>query len=374
MPIKFDNNTQNKIGAPQTVEDSIRAYANWSGIHDLSFDTAFHIGEQYVGTAGDWQVYKLSYVLQPEVLLKYRLDIRGGAGHGAAFYDGDDYIAIGFEGDTGFLVVFEVKSGVEKLLQRIESEESSDGEVMISHREMRFNEDQRYLWQVLTIWMNGLMVYTYTRKITTPHSGALQIGLLGHGVGRTFYDIQVPQLTDFMEWSSIDPGETATGGLSRALEGRYVKYFIRYNGALRAWRPSGKPSVYTFALDDMQSKSLSFDKRGLYTHVRMLGAYQQSEYLDDLLVRKYGHRFIEVNNPYLMTPQACLREARREVARMESAATSYSLTASYVPRLELEDRITTPDGDWLISSREVQHEGPEIRQTITARKFVPGEV
>ncbi len=39
MGVQFDDTFVFENGRPQTVEDSIKVYANWAGIHQFKFDS-----------------------------------------------------------------------------------------------------------------------------------------------------------------------------------------------------------------------------------------------------------------------------------------------------------------------------------------------
>src|SRR5690606_21166196 len=136
MAIRIDNNTQNKVGHPQTVEDAIRAYSSWAGIHDCKFKRKLDVPVLNIAPSVGWTFTQLGTTYDPEVLVKYTLDIEANSGHGIAFTNGlsdNSYIWIAFEGDTSFLFVNEVVEGVSTRLMRIESEESADGDVMVSY-------------------------------------------------------------------------------------------------------------------------------------------------------------------------------------------------------------------------------------------------
>lgn len=155
--------------------------------------------------------------------------------------------------------------------------------------------------------------------------------------------IRIPELTQFGEYTTIDPGETPVGAIQRALEGRYLEPIIRFDNSISAFRVSNDPHIngnsHTISIAE-ETYNRSVDTRGIYTHVRQIGAYAQAEAHDVVESQNYGHRFIEVQNPFLITRRECLIEAQKQIKRFKSDAHQYSFDAPYVPTLEFNDFVT----------------------------------
>lgn len=228
------------------------------------------------------------------------------------------------------------------------------------------------VWHTYSMWINDIPVLHYTRPGTySYHVRQIGFGYWGQGEVK-FSNIRIPELSEFLDWSSIDPGEAAMGALSRAIEGRYVKYHIRPNGELRAWIPKPTPSVHTYALEDFYSDGFTIDRRAVKTHVRQHGAYVYADYIDHELVKVYGHQYAEINNPYLLTPDECLEQARLTVRRMQEQALSQNFETPYHPLIEIEDHVTTPDGERIVGSRNVAYEPGGATDSIQSRAYIYG--
>lgn len=245
-----------------------------------------------------------------------------------------------------------------------------EGHISISFRERRFREDKSDVWHCFSLWINGWHVMTHLESV----GGLLESPMMGFAAwtGSTviYNNLHIPQMTNFVDWISLDPGEAPLRALERAIEGQYVKYFIRYNGEVRAWIPRQTDSEHTYTATFDRSQSV--DLKDLKTHVRQLGAYEQAEYVRADLVRKYGHRFTELSNPFLITEQECLIQAELAIKRMEEEADIESFTAIYNPVLEIEDHITTPIGERIIDSKAVSFRLPEVKEKVTTRKYTHG--
>jgi len=244
--------------------------------------------------------------------------------------------------------------------------------VAISVRYVRFGDSNDSAYYFLRVWINEVLVVSmkldggapYVYGTTSPaltyfyRPWSFGFGYPPSGTSALIVrDFRISEMTDFLDWASLDPGEAPTGGLDRAIEGRNLRYFIRADGSLRAFRPKATASAKTFTAPEVEKCNQQFDARQLVSHVRMVGAYTQSEYLDDyhpyapfsaqaINIRTPnaqamgGHRFRVDNNPYLMTAIDCYKEAINSVQRSKQQAVTGMIQVSGAPLLEREDVIT----------------------------------
>jgi hypothetical protein len=374
---------------PQVVESSFRAYAAFSGIHDFNFDKLYELAEDDWSSddititfnedtleldasalSAEWHIALQDTDLPVEHLINYHKTAVRQAIVVGYQPNGNHWIA-GTDGD-GFPVILKFSNDTYTTVLSIPKETPEEADVMVAFREFKFGESVEEFWHTISIWMNDALIATYsevsaTGQITTD----VQFGFAAYGgddpVGYT--EVEIPEITEFAEWSSLDPAEYPISGLQRAIEGRYLKFFIRFNGTLRAWKPKATDIVKEFDDDQVEGYRDSFDKRALKTHVRMVGAYTEAEYVRPDLWPKYGHTFTEVNNPYLMTEQDCFREARREIQRMEQQAFKEDFQTPVTPLIEIEDRVSTPRGERIVDSISLDFTPAEIEQTISARLY-----
>lgn len=379
----------NDQNLPQTVESSFRAYANFAGIHQFKFDTLYVLGSSGWSTenvdldfnvnssriiidataaSAGWKQVQQSTLLPSSVLVKYhKTQHRQGVfitkSDGSAYLIGTD--------SSGHPVVQKATDQVTFVtVLSIPKTTPIEADVELAYRQIRFSDSESDLWHTFSLYMNGALVCTYVEKLSDVPAAQVQIGMAAYGGdGVTYTDISVPQITEFAETSTLDPSEFAMGGLQRAIEGRYLKFFIRFDGSLRAWKPRAVESVHTFSKGEVLTLDEPYDNRNLYTHVRQVGAYTQAEFVRSDLIRQHGHRFVEQNNPYLMTEADCFEQARLSILRMESEALTQEFTCPITPLVEPEDRITTPDGDWIMEERQIRLLGLKIEQQITARSY-----
>jgi len=370
MPVQFDDSIVYDSGTAQTVEESFRIYAAWAQLHDFSFEKIIDVNSSNVATGSDWSEQNIIETVVPfDVTVHYTVD---GAGHGLVLRYDDatgDHLLFGLQAD-GKLVIYEVISSISTLILSIPTDGPLYGDVTVMFRQQRFSDDETDLWITFSMWIDDALIGTHAIYTGTVDNGDYYIGVTAQSTSRTFTNISVPQLTEFAEWSSVDPGESPLGGLERAIEGRYVKYFIRFDGSIRAWRSRTASSQRTFVDDDdVHTRTITYDKRQLYNHVRMLGGYAQAEFIRTDLIAKFGHKFVEINNPYLITESACRRESERQIFRMEEMYIAENIGTPFTPTIEIEDRITTPSGDRIITSRRWIFSEALIEQELQTRLY-----
>lgn len=226
-------------------------------------------------------------------------------------------------------------------------------------------------WHSFGIFMNDSPVLAYSHYATQlPAENYLGMALKADTTSEvTFFGWRVPELTEYPEWLAIDPGETVMGSMARVLEGRYLRFFLRGTGVLRAWVP--KPTTEVLSLTDAQifSRQTATNAGEFVTHLRMHGAYVMAEYVDWELVQKYGHRFAEDNNPYLMSAWECLEFAklRMRLMREESIQEQISTLARFL--LEPEDHIVVAGEHRIISARSLRGQIGSVLDTLVLRNY-----
>jgi hypothetical protein len=365
MPVTFDNTFVNDYGKPTDVETLFKVYGNWGGVHHFKFFNLVQMAS--IDTSGtDWSGIIALDAYVKDALLEYSVTARG---HGAIFrYVDGDGLLVGIDTSSNF-VVYNLVAGVKTLLCSRPVVVPVAGAVRIAYRMQRFSSDEADLWETVTMWLGDAQIGTFARYLGATVDVATQVALVAQ-TSLTFTNVRVPQLTAFSEWASIDPGEAPIGGLERSIEGRYVKYFMRHTGELKAWRGRPTDAVYEYSdTEEVYIGERNFDPRQLYTHVRMLGAFTQAEFVRGDIISEREHRFIEVNNPYIMSEDECYIEAEKEIVRQEETALIENIEAPFRPALEPEDHIITADGHRIISRREWDFTQTTITEALQLRKY-----
>lgn len=365
MPVTFQDHRLSDQQMPLTLEDTFRVYAAYAGIHDCQFDDAFtNASISYTGTvAATWTQSLQATALPSSHVVSYTKSVaRQG-------------VVVGVNSaNTGYIVCTD-SSGVYiylggTLKYSIPITTPVDADVVVGFRQMRYSDREDDLWRIITLWMNDALILTYSEPATVLIDSP-RFGFAAYGTDAvTYTSARVPELADFAEWASLDPGEAPLGGLRRVIEGRYLEYYVRYNGALRAWRPKTRSEDFAFGEDVIYTGRVNTDMSQMATHIRMVGAYTWAEALDADLIEQYEHRFREENNPMLMSEKECYNEAVRSLKRVREAAFAEQLRTPFTPLLEPEDRVSTTNGDWLISQMDQSLVLGAANQTLTLKQYV----
>ncbi len=368
-------NASNRAG-PQISEDLIRAYFGFAGVHDFKFEAAFSGSPTYAPSGTGWKTswQTTNFPLGYDFLARFTasatpigLVVAGTPDHNLGYLVGIN--------SSGYPFVSHGKDEAWEDLFVLPTAVTVGGEIMIAYREMAWTESQADRWVAISMWINRRLVMTFVDHVTAYHritgnATEYEFGLaVEGGSSRTFTGLVVPQLSAFTEWASLDPGEYPAGGLQRAIEGRYIKMFIRYDGSVYAWRPVERSAVDDLDDVDLDERKTAFDRRNAVNHVRMVGAYEEAEYVD---YSKGIHRFREEKNPYLMTVQECYREAIKQVQRYLERAKTATAQHDYRPLWEPEDVININGVDYILSSASVSL-GVKPDQRSDFRLYVGGE-
>jgi hypothetical protein len=162
----------------------------------------------------------------------------------------------------------------------------------------------------------------------------------------TFDSYRVAQLHQIVEWTSVDPGESASAGLSRVIAYEQIRVQARYDGSVKLWRndstdvdwsvPSGRTLT---TVEEVRLHPPS--------HYRLVGALHET---DVFRTGDQGHVFAVGQDPNALSED---ETASRATRRHETIAESGRVVAAIMapnPVLEPEDVITLDGTDWRVSS------------------------
>lgn len=368
MGVRFDQSKQHDRKLSQTVEGAFLAYGNWAGIHDYQFKSLVNISSVDVSPgSGSWSTHQLTSELANDAELTFTVQ---SLGFGAYFTDSTTSTLMCGVTESGY---FEVWRNDELRCKR-PVECPVPAKMVVSYRQHRHSDDEKDVWASVTIWANDSVIDTYTEYIEKSAPPPLQAGLASSAsTAINFTDVRIPLLTDYTEWSSLDPGENPIGGLNRAIEGRYTRFFLRWDGSLLAKQKQPTSPVFDFSgAFTPLGKNRSIDLRGFSNHIRMLGAYVEAEFARSDLIARYGHRFAEIQNPYLMSELECYQQAERQIQRHEEQAQTMTIETHVTPLLEKEDHVTVDGEDWIVDSFQISGKVGNYSQQVSLRKYVYG--
>jgi len=371
MPVNFIDHRMNDRGISFPVEDVFRLFGSWAGLHDYSFDSTFSAEEvQLIGVAAGWTESIESVSLPTSYTISYhKVDTRQGIviNHGSVV----KFLVATLS--SGYPAIYRNTGSGYVLAHTTPTITPETADVIVTFRQIQMTDSDDSFWWTISVWMNDKLITTYSEHSTTIVSGCTFGFAVYNGDTVSYTNVNVPELTETAEFGTLDPGEYPMGGMQRSIEGRYIRFFIRFNGSFRVWKSKSIPVSLTYESETKIDQSeRGYDISAIASHIRIMGAWRIAEAYSSALTATYGHRFREDNNPMLMTESECFEEAKRTLLRIEEAVFSESIGVSHIPLIEVEDRIETPTGDYLISGLGLSFGMGFIDQSVNARKYVWG--
>lgn len=276
-----------------------------------------------------------------------------------------------------------VASAVEPFASKVLHGEEivGSGKVRVAVSDAQFSSDSPGRIIYISIWLNDQLLLSFSDNVQT-NIPPLRFGLLIPATSATdlYSNLRIPNLGELVIWSSQDPGENPSGAIQRAIEDRYIKSWVRWNGSLRAWKPKARLTYLTIAKTKEFSLQRTLDIRQIFSHVRMLGAFQWVQVSDPDLERRFGHRYREVNNTALWNADDCYREAQRLIIRAKEQANQAQINTLGLIYLEPDDRLKLPDMktdsdyiDYIVDNIEWSSETDTFRAIVNVRQYYYGE-
>lgn len=335
----------------QTVEDAFRFYFGMAGIHDYRFQSRLGPTTKTITSTSGWSIDWQTAEMPFEVLVTADVSstpfafVVGTPDHGMYYLVGINDAGQAFVQKNGATIYREAQFIPAPII----------GPVQFSFREIAWRENEGDKWAVFSLFSGGRHFLSCSVPLsefmrTVRPCSYYHVGIAAYaGYPVTFTNLRVPQLTNYIEWNSIDPGEYLMGGLQRALEGRYIRFFLRYNGSVAAYRPYSRAPIADLGRADIYALQTSIDRRRLVSHARMLGAYTEAEYLDKTAAQ---HRFVEINNPMLFSIPESASEAAESVLRQREEAVTAIIEMPYKPLWEIDDVISYEGTEYVIMGIE----------------------
>lgn len=352
MTVQFQRFYCGNASRPQITEDVFRVYFGTANIHDFLFKSAYKADSVTFAPGGSgWRIQEVDATMPLDQLVRYTAPAgecallmstpKATASGYIIGFDSGDHPFVAYGSDTyGFTTVYTHPSAVAH----------ENCEVTVASRFVYWGEKEVDKWYSLSMWVNDRVVLSWMAPIA-PFTSAVgfTFGLaVKGGASKTFTNINAPQMQGFVEWNSLDPGEFIIGGLQRALEGRYIKMFVRHDGSVNAHRPIARDPDIEIGDDEdlIEDNSRTVDRRQLINHVRMVGAYTEAEAVD---LSMDHHRFAEFKNPFLMTQWECALEAQKQLIRQKEMSDQFTITLPFRPLWEPEDLIRIDGEDWIVN-------------------------
>lgn len=160
--------------------------------------------------------------------------------------------------------------------------------------------------------------------------------------------------------NTVDIGESPIAAVGRLYSGYPILITTRFNGELLLKRKlaiqnnTNTPSVYTISENIVFKEEKGESPTSAITHIRAVGAYTESEYLDSELIKLYGHKFSELSVPYVNNQSTAHLIARASLYRSIEETVTLSVNAIECPFVEPGDCVTYKGVDWILVSKQLE--------------------
>ncbi len=397
MPVNYKDLVLCNTDPAVTLEDVFRKFGAYGGLLNTKFDSRIDV-DTFV--AGDWEVGSGTWTFDTTIsgtgntntfdICWWKEDLPNTYVVDVELHDASTHQCIAFRGDgAGYYYVLEVNSTsvsfwkvqnhVATKLSDLDATWSTSlvgpGTLRLAVREAMFSDKDYDRWLFMSAWLDGHWLLTaqdHIQNQVLPWRFGLGVR---NGETVEFDAVRVPDLTNVVPVATLDPDEAPMSGISRAIQDRVVKFFVRRDGTLRAWRP--KPTAVSMGFSTTHLRNLEFavDTREVVSHLRFYYALTWVDIYNDALCEAYGHTFAQVDNQTVETETEALEEADAMQRRMlEGTRTISFSTLACGPLLEPEDRIAIlDDADFLVNSVSMDVEGQKLRVDIKGRLYAFSE-
>lgn len=291
------------------------------------------------------QWYKIRHSVEVELGFVATFDKTGNNG-GYLFQCDDDY--------NGYLVwwtgtavgLSEVDGDTETQLTNIPLTEAGAASVTVVVWPQRRTSIDTIDDIAVMLFFDRKHLFTYTMPYGAGKTGKKTGFAVYQSNAATFDNYRVAQLHQLVEWTSVDPGEPASAGLSRVITYEQIRIQARYDGSVKLWRNDGV-DVDWVVPDGRTLTTVEEVRLHSPSHFRLVGALHE---IDVFCTGDQGHVFAVGQDPNALSETATSsRATRRHKILVESGRVVGAIMAPN-PVLEPEDVITLDAVDWRVSS------------------------
>lgn len=382
-----------------TIEEIFKKWAAFASIHAFNFDdtmtnfdatkwttisnvsygsTLARTGSVGANTAAWYSLrmphsYQLEFTAhQPKWTIRLRANVISGSYYELTYSKPDALVSIKYVSGSGTDRFNE--------FELFADQQVDWGRVKIMVHDQWGTADDGQLLQYISLWVNDELLLS--NCVNLAGSGTdLYFGFLVYAgsAGTLFSDLRVANLVDIQPTSSLDPAGSPLSAIQLAVQDRYVRWWMRWDGSLRAWTPTIRSNTLTVNRHKQFSLSPVTDIRQLFTHIRVLGAFAWVQVKDDSLIQWYGHRFAEIQNSAMWFADDCYRVGQQLLIRSKEQAFQCQFSSLGMALCEVEDRIQLPDIsstsayiDYVVDNMSLEFNIDAFHTSGTARQYFYG--
>jgi len=381
---------------PNTLEESMRLTGAYAGIHDYDvedliqdpFDNLDNWTPDASGTyeisagrlsitgAGDARYYRIwnDTLVDPSFVVSFDLV----SGDGQIVFLGSDaktsFSAWWTSTTSGFAKVSPNGTWTDWLI--VPGGIAAPARVQLAVKyELDINTDIK--WIHMTLFADGECIAGLTKNIGGASYSWVSSNL---GLSVTNSDVllvdnlTVSSFARIVEWTTIDVGDNAASGSSRAVGTTRLARQARWDSTVRIWRPGNRDLDWTLPEYRPVKAAYRDEKTEVVTHVRTRGVLYQVDVFNDAEGRVHLHRFLQTDDPNLFSKEATQAEAEKVLYDAREKQRTAQIEMPPNPALEPHDRIYYNGEDWRVSGiqRGLVVSGAAVvpKSTINVQKYI----
>ena len=370
-----------------TIEEAIRFHGALAGLHDFEFSDFINgldsgdwtqtgswtfPGDDTVDGPGSTGNILYTGTYEDAIPHDTVIDVTKNGNDGGIFFratsDSEYYY---FRWDSTHLGFGHAVGGVETDYCWVPRGYVMTHNIRVVVRDIAFSNDINDWFRFMSAWVDDALVLTYAVPFDWDEEAGNGLGLLSYSAAITYSNFRVQQLSEPVEWGLIDIGASPVSGLNRILDGRYVRWFVRETGELKAWRPQASTEVHDIPSTAMRGKKRQREFRQLASQVLQIGGWEEVRLFDPELYNTYGHRFLAKTNPVIGSQAETYQAAQRTMTEIKEDAERITFVISGNPILEANDHITADDGsDWIIEGVSHTIERGKFETQLSCRRYI----
>jgi hypothetical protein len=239
-----------------------------------------------------------------------------------------------YVGDGNFVEIGQIDDGVYTAKERALWPSQYDRHVRVVAVAQRLSDFEFVDWLSIAVYFGDHLVISTSIQVSETINDieywtdiGKQIGFIDFGGGCNVGNLQLQELNRIVEWASIDPGEAAGQGMTRALRTSRVFFFCRYDGTLKIWRPRDDTVTDVLSLDADRVTRLGEAITHLDpNHIRVQGAFLEGDVFDDTAMNRAGrHIFTKKDDPNLWSDDDIEQEGYWTLLDTREGASSITL-------------------------------------------------
>jgi hypothetical protein len=324
---------------PSTSCDTETDWEDEQDTWSISAGTLSGLG---VAASGDWSKYRYT----TEIPLGFVATFTKTSNIGAFLFCSDDdydgYLAWWNGTSVGFA---DILDDTVLITSQIPCAETGTSEVTVAVWPKRYSDIDVIDDVTVALWFDGKLLLSHTMEFNSEKGSKVGFGVYEDN-SATFDNLRIAQLHQIVDWTSVDPGETVSSGLSRVMAHEAIAARARYDGSVKVWRNDSVTVDWTIPANRVK-QSTEIQDIFWPRHLRIVGAVHE---VDVFRTATHGTIFSIGQDPNALSEEETYDRAGRQHEMLEERARRKEIVIPPNPVIEPEDVVSEDSISWRVSS------------------------